>query len=290
MELNEITLDLRDDYKKLTEGIRMSFYSFTTIFMARNCTFYRYVDLGNGALAVLSTPPNKKPTMMCPLGTEEIMPAFQALHEKYGVEQIWPLTEEMKCRIETECGTCFTYEEVRDYEDYVYETEKMISLSGKPYHSKRNFISRFTSRYDFEYVELTQENIGICKPVMEKWFAEHPQFQNQVYDEKGAMLELIDNFDALGIKGGAIVVDGQVAAFSFGERLGEDMAHILIEKGDTSYPGIYPMINREFLVHQWSDTQYVNREEDMGLEGLRKSKLSYHPAFLNKTFAARKNG
>ena len=200
------------------------------------------------------------------------------------------MTRDMKEKIEAECGACFSYEEVRDYEDYVYETEKMISLAGKPYHSKRNFISRFTSRYDYEYVPLSQENIGICRPVMEKWFAEHPQFQNQVYDEKGAMLELIDNFDALEIQGGAIVVDGQVAAFSFGELLEPDMAHILIEKGDTSFPGIYPVMNHEFLVNQWSHTAFVNREEDMGLEGLRKSKMSYHPAYLNETYAARRRG
>ncbi len=83
---------------------------------------------------------------------------------------------DMTERVEKECPGLMEFSEVRDSFDYVYETEKMIRLQGKPYHSKRNFISRFVSRYDYEYIPLDQSNVEICLPMMEQWFAEHPGY------------------------------------------------------------------------------------------------------------------
>ena len=92
------------------------------------------------------------------------------------------------------------------------------------------------------------------------------------------------NMEKLNLKGGAIRINGKIAAFTLGEVLNPETALIHFEKADTAYDGIYQAINNEFLIHEWSDMKYVNREEDMGIEGLRKAKLSYCPEFLYECY------
>ena len=286
LAIKEITLDLRPRYRELTQGNEVSYYSFTNLFMSRDCTYYRYVEI-EGGICVLCLPPHKGPMCMFPLGVDNLGKAFEALRAEFPGLECIPMTRAMTERVEKECPGLMEFSEVRDSFDYVYETEKMIRLQGKPYHSKRNFISRFVSRYDYEYIPLDQSNVEFCLPMMEQWFAEHPGYISPMFNERQAMMELIHNFDRLELKGAAIRVEGAVRAFSFGEYLQPKMAHILIEKADTTYPGLYPMINREFLEHAWADTEFVNREEDMGLEGLRKAKLSYHPDHMNEIFVGK---
>ena len=81
-------------------------------------------------------------------------------------------------------------------------------------------------------------------------------------------------------------MNGKLRAFSLGEKINQDMAVIYFEKADGDIPGLYPLINREFVAHAWTDVRYINREEDMGLEGLRKAKLSYYPAYMLKKYRA----
>ena len=95
---------------------------------------------------------------------------------------------------------------------------------------------------------------------------------------------VIKNMDCLGVKGGCIKTDGKMTAFTLGEQISRDTALIHIEKADSKTLGLYTIINREFVEHEWKDTLYINREEDLGIEGLRKSKLSYNPAFMVNKF------
>jgi len=286
LELKEITLDLREDYRRLTKDNEMSYYSFTNIFMSRNCTFFKYVELEEG-LCVLSLPPKAGPMCMFPLGVRNLRRALETIRAELGDIPLIPLTEAMSRQLETECPGMFDISPYRNSFDYIYETEKLISLQGKAYHSKRNFISRFSMHYDYEFLPLDQSNIRLCLPMMEQWFLEHPGYESPIFNEREAMLELINHFDRLELKGGAIMVNGAVRAFSIGEYLQPHMAHIIIEKADTTYPGIYAVMNRDFLEHQWADTRFVNREEDMGLEGLRKAKLSYRPVRFNEVYRAK---
>ncbi len=286
LELKEITMDLRERYKKLTRDNKMSYYSFTNIYMSRNCTYFKYVEI-EGGVCMISQPPQANPMCMFPLGVENLRSALETIRDGLGKISLIPLTQEMVRRLEKECPGMFTFQEVRNSFDYVYETQKLIELKGKAYHSKRNHISRFTMQNQYEFIPLDQSNVKICVPIMNKWFEEHPGLESPVFNEKMAILELINHFDELEMKGGAILVGGEIRAFSFGEYLQPNIAHILIEKADISYPELYAVINHEFLQHQWADTEFVNREEDMGLEGLRKAKLSYHQACFNKVYIAK---
>lgn len=283
IQFEPITLDLQEEYKRRTDNIRLSYYRFVNIFMSRNCTYYRYAMVDD-ALCVASLAPGQKPNCMFPLGAKDLCRTLSLLRETLGDFTLLPMTAAMAGQLEMQCPGRFHVSAQRDYFDYVYETQALIQLAGKAYHGKRNFVNRFTSRYDYTYVPLHQDNVHICLPLMEKWFADHPGYQSTFYDERQALGELIQNYNALGVKGAAIQVGEEIVGFTFGECMCPDTAHIVTEKANTDYPGIYPVLNQEFLKHEWAFTQYVNREEDMGLEGLRKAKLSYHPAFFGEVY------
>ena len=173
----------------------------------------------------------------------------------------------------------FSVEPDRNCFDYVYLTEKMITLSGKKLHSKRNHLNYFFENYDYEYIEVKE------KPLLEKCAKKayaliSAKTKNRNSFELGAMERYFENYFKFNQKGGAIIIDGEIAAMTFGERLNGETALIQIELADEKYRGAYQAINKLFCEKEWKDCLYVNREEDMGIEGLRKAKTSYQPEFL----------
>lgn len=165
--------------------------------------------------------------------------------------------------------------------DYIYYTDSLINLSGKKLSAKRNHINRFMREYgNFEYEEIRPALAPECMRIFNEWCEKNNSCDCEFPDEceKWACSELLNNWDSLPrLKGALIKVDGRFVAFTIGEMLNEDTAVIHIEKGNTDILGIYPLINREFISKTFPHTKYVNREEDMGKEELRKAKRSYQP-------------
>lgn len=178
------------------------------------------------------------------------------------------------------------FREDRNNYDYVYSTEDLINLAGRKYHSKVNHLNYFKNHYQYQYAAITPELIQPCKDSAREWCTEHDGCSDtSLRFEYYAIIDVLDNFELLGVQGAAILVDNKVAAFSFGEKLNSDTAVIHVEKGH-NIRGLYQAINQEFLKNAWSDVPYVNREEDMGIEGLRKAKQSYHPVKMVKKYTA----
>ncbi len=177
----------------------------------------------------------------------------------------------------------FTIEYNRDSADYVYESEKLITLAGKKLHAKRNHINKFKSLYEgrWTYEVMTKDNIEDCFQMAVKWRKESECEEN---DDKCAevcvTLSALAHFEELELKGGLIRIDEEVVAFTIGEPICEDTFVVHIEKAFADIQGAYPMINQQFVEHECSEYIYINREEDTGAEGLRKAKLSYRPVFL----------
>lgn len=177
----------------------------------------------------------------------------------------------------------FQVEYNRDDADYVYESEKLATLSGKKLHGKRNHINKFKKIYEgrWTYEAMSKDNLEDCFQMQFKWRAENDGDQDQ---EKRDELCVLQNglrlFDELDLIGGVLRVDGKVVAFCFGEALCSDTFVVHFEKALTEIEGAYTMINQQFVEHACMDFAYVNREEDTGLEGLRQAKMSYRPAFL----------
>ncbi len=176
----------------------------------------------------------------------------------------------------------YILEEDRDNADYVYSAESLIALSGKKLHAKRNHINKFCAEYgdSFEYVPVTKDMREECLAVYDEWILGKDPTEPGALGERCAIERAISAMDVLGIKGGGIRIGGKLAAFTLGEAIDDEIAVIHIEKADSTVPGLYTMINRQFAEREFSHMQYINREEDMGIPGLRKAKLSYYPAFL----------
>ena len=175
----------------------------------------------------------------------------------------------------------FTVTAERDDFDYIYRLEDLRTLAGKKYHQKRNHLKKF-QEYPFVYAPLTEADYDDCIRLSAECYLQ----KNGVSDYSGQVEQLaihtfFMHFTQLGLCGGTLRVDGKLAAFTLGERINSNTLCVHIEKGDLSFNGVYPAINYYFANHVDDPAiQYVNREDDLGLPGLRKSKLSYHPAFL----------
>lgn len=174
---------------------------------------------------------------------------------------------------------CFKSKPERDNYDYVYLAEDLIELKGRKFHTKKNHVNSFRKKYtNYQYVPMTVEMTAQCIAFMVEWCDERGCVKGDSLDcERNAIVEAMNNFTALGFKGGAIFIDDKMVAFTYGELSNDDTMVIHVEKGRQDYRSVYGVINQEFCAQNCQHVTYVNREEDMGIEGLRKAKESYHP-------------
>lgn len=175
----------------------------------------------------------------------------------------------------------------RDFCDYVYLAEELENLVGKKFHAKRNHLNRFYEN-EWSFEPLTCESIPECLNMCGLWREENVTDDSE--DSKSKLTELeavrrsLDNFEALEYIGGVLRVNGEVQAFTFGERSAADTFVVHVEKALRKYQGAYAAINREFVKSLGGRFKYIDREEDTGSENLRKAKMSYNPVFLEEKF------
>lgn len=176
----------------------------------------------------------------------------------------------------------FTFTTDRDYADYIYLREDLATLKGKKFQSKRNHINRFRNTYpNHEYTPITPERIQECMALEAEWCkVNNCDQQEGTGNERRALIYALHHFEELGLTGGILHVDGKIVAFTFGMPINQETFGIHVEKADTTIDGAYAMINYEFANHIPEQYIYLNREEDLGLEGLRKAKLSYQPVTI----------
>jgi len=179
----------------------------------------------------------------------------------------------------------FTYD--RDYDDYIYLRTDLATLVGKKFQSKRNFVNRFKKTYNYKYSDITDAYIDECIALEAKWYSENNDKKDEgTGHERQAVIFALKHFEELGLSGGILHVDDKIAAFTFGMPINKDTFGVHVEKADTNIKGSYAMINYEFANHIPEQYVYVNREEDLGEEGLRKAKLSYNPTILLQKYMA----
>lgn len=186
--------------------------------------------------------------------------------------------------------TYFTCEKRRDFFDYVYLRESLATLSGKKLQPKRNHVNKFTKTYNYEYLTIDSSNVERCFEFANRWLEvniiENPENEKGYKDELVVIKYFADNFDKLGMIGGAILVEEKMVAFTLGSKVNNQTFCTHIEKANKEFDGSYAIINKEFAIHLPKEYIFINREEDIGLEGLRKAKLSYNPVeMITKTVA-----
>ena len=183
----------------------------------------------------------------------------------------------------------FTVTPDRDCFDYIYSADKLRTLSGKSYHKKKNHLNSFLKTYEgrYEYKSLNCSYTPAVKNLYYEWRAtkEDINRKDALAGEEEGVMRLFENCDKLNCRMGGVFVDGKLAAYSIGSYDSNlKCAFIHIEKGEANVKGVYNYINQQFLINEFPEATIVNREDDLGQEGLRKAKLSYRPIKLEEKF------
>lgn len=200
------------------------------------------------------------------------------------------LTEGQRALLETIYPSKFEYIRTPDEQDYLYLTKDLVMLAGKKYHSKRNHIARFYRTYDDTRFEtLDSSNASDALEVVKLWYKEN-NLNFATYGEYEVIKEAIEMREEFDMQGAVLYVDQKPVAMTLGSEISDKVFDIYFEKALREYDGVYAVINNEFA-KTLTKYEYINREEDMGIEGLRKAKMSYNPCIiLDRYNAVLKNG
>ena len=237
----------------------------------------------------------KKPTYSFPMGPGNLDEALEAMkdHADSMGERFIVMGhgEEQATRLEIAMPGCFDVTWDRDYSAYIHTVDSLADYPGKSLHSKRNFCNQFEANNEWEFVPISGELIPQCMEFMDKWLLENAErLDSSVSQELTALLTAFENFEALRLEGGALYVNGEMVGFTMGEKCTDNCFICHFEKARYDVKGSYPMVCRELarmVRENHPGLKYINREEDMGIEALRRSKLSYKPEFLLHQFFAR---
>lgn len=264
----------------------ISEHTFTNLFIWRNYHNLLWT-LWNGFLCIIAHPAGRQPFFLPPVGGNNSKDCIRncLLHLKNSgmSAEVQRVPEEV---VEQHLSDNDEFELLLDRNncDYVYRSEDLIKLPGNKYHRKKNQISQFKKKYGFQYHPLSADLVPQCLQLETQWCdMRHCDRIPSLSGEERAIHEALTNMHALNFKGGVIVIDGKIEAFTLGEQLNADTAVIHIEKANPAFEGLYQTLNQMFCQQEWQSVTYINREQDLGEEGLRNAKLSYLPHhFVNK--------
>lgn len=272
-------------------------YCFNTLYMWQHLYKTGYY-IGDG-FAVIVAEYEGNTFSILPLAKKEDMPSvIQFVVDYFEKEQkkiyFRGITQEVVDFLKENYPGKFNYIEERDLFDYVYDGESMRELKGRKNVKKRNHINYFKKEYEgrYEYRLLDEKDFDACLELVQEWTSnkeENDAVDEEMEEELIGIKKLFENYSILKdkLKIAGIFIDGKLEAFTMGEYINPNMALIHIEKANPVIRGLYPFINQQFLVREFSDVEFVNREEDLGIEGLRKAKLSYHPVRFVEKYTVR---
>lgn len=279
-----------------SEGLALCDYSFPVLFCWKDAYGFQYAPLGKRLLVRLTS--SLGHSYLWPAGEGDPTPALDALTQDARAEgqplRLIALTLYHKNWLEDHYPGRFCFEEARDGFDYLYSVDRLADLPGKKLHAKRNHIHRFDEQFpDWLFEPIGPDNLAECVEMEAKWYAEQVEAGRadaNLGHERDAVNTALSHMEELGISGGLIRAGGQVVAFSLGSLTTADCYNVHFEKAYGEIQGAYAVINREmarWVRSTFPQVAYLNREDDMGLEGLRKAKLSYYPDILLKKYSAR---
>ena len=237
------------------------------------------------------------PAFVFPIGSGPLRPAIEALRA-FAAERGYPLvirgiTPAHRLHLDAEYPGRFTYTPEQDNWDYLYLAEKLASYSGKSLHGKKNHCNRFEAENDWEFRPLRYDLIPGCLDMLDVWSEQNSErLDPSVAYEHDAIIRAFAAYEWLGLEGGVLFANGKIVGFSLGEMCSADTFDVHFEKAQIDLNGAYPMVCRELtrmLMEKHPTLRYMNREDDMGLEPLRQSKLSYKPVGMVEKYLARWN-
>ena len=305
MEFREITLQDRDWMRQLLgySDNRATEFNFTVLYIWRGIMRSKVCRAGDFFVIKFNPKGAPAPMYLYPAGRGTQQQLKQLLEEcmedarENGVPfHMASVQAGQKEVLESLFPDKFSFEPNRDYFDYIYSAEDLVSLKGKKFQSKRNFISRFKKQEGWSYEPVGEENLKECGRMSIKWCAKYGCGKDpSMASESCSVKNAIENFTELGLCGGLLRLNGEVVAFTLAERTNSDTLLVHIEKAYADIVGAYPTIANEFLRNTIvSDMEtgqlsvkYINREDDAGDLGLREAKMQYHPLFLLEKYSVK---
>ncbi len=291
LEFREITLA---DRPWITDCLRRSDYRGCEYSFANNLAWRRLHDskiarYGDFYFSVSLDTHDGIPSFMYPAGEGDHIDAIAQMRrfaEGMGKPlHIWNVSPERLAWLREQFGEdVLDVFEDRDSWDYIYNSRDLSELAGRKYHQKRNFLHRF-AQYDAQFSLMTERDFDDCIAFAAMRYNEKLEGDTSAISEQFAIDTYFRHFSELALEGAVLRADGRLIAFCVGEPLSSDTFCVHIEKADTAYQGVYAAINQGFAAHAAQRFAYINREEDLGIEGLRKAKKSYHPAFMQEKYS-----
>lgn len=280
--------DLLYKYWSLSEYKASDYTPFALIGWQKDYYYKLDLDEKNGLIWLQGT--ELKTLNLAPLGDCCKNNWYEILKERFGDEAVFELVpERLFTKWQEIFGERMRFEERRDYWEYLYDSEALATLRGNRYMTQRNRTNRFKRLYEYEYVHIKKIPVSEVLAFQEKWCLDNYANSGEgLLLENNAIEEILSNpAKYSNLTGGAIFIDGKMIAYTIGEIYG-DILYVHFEKADTEYQASYQMINREFVsdvLTRHPEVKLVNREEDLGDEGLRRAKMNYKPVdFIKKYF------
>ncbi|HJH61962.1 MAG TPA: phosphatidylglycerol lysyltransferase domain-containing protein [Firmicutes bacterium] len=280
------------------EGCLGCEYNFNNMYLWSRAYPQKIARLGDRLLAQIRG--RLGTSYLYPAGSGPLAPALDALREDAAAHGV-PLTliclaPQQRQRLEEEFPGRFSWQSDRDGWDYLYDVNRLADLGGKKLHAKRNHIHRFDDQFpDWSFEPITPDNVPECLDLERAWAARRRQDEpgggeGSLSEETVAVIEALYQMQTLSLEGGLIRAGGKPLAFSLGSLTTPECFDVHFEKADGSIQGAYAVINREMarmVRDRHPQVRWLNREDDLGLEGLRKAKLSYYPDLMLEKYTAR---
>jgi len=188
-------------------------------------------------------------------------------------------------RLQDIYGQKIKYREDDNNFDYIYETEKLINLTGRKLGKRKNHYNQFIKRYDYSLKDIGDQDVSKdCFNFAELWLKRRKTKHRELIFELEGIGDVLNNSQQLPALGMAVYVKDKIAGFTIGEKVNSRMAIIHVEKGNTRYKGVYAFINKTFAEEYLRDAAYINRQEDLGAVRLREAKRAYDPVKLEKKY------
>jgi hypothetical protein len=262
--------------------------NFSNFFMWRHYYRFEWTEI-DACLAFLVQPLSQDPYLLMPLGPEPRFGTAERLlawlREARDVAR--PCIQKADAGFAAEAATSgrFRITPQREHFDYVYASSELAALAGRKFHSKKNHINRFHARYaSHEYRPIDPREVPECLRVLDHWCKLKGCGENPVLQaEADAIRAALSSYGDLELSGGVLLINGRVEAFTFGELLNPETLVVHVEKADPGIPELYSVINQKYST-EWNRVPWINREQDLGDEGLRRSKRSYQPVRLVEKF------
>lgn len=261
----------------------ISEFTFTNLFAWRKSRPISWTELNSSLLFFTNDTNEKTPNNLLfgpPVGKTSLQNIIRPL-----IDQITGMVRLPSSSINSIESSTFQPKPDPNNADYVYLISDLANLKGRSYAKKRNHVKQCLQNYHCEYEPITSVNISECKAMQDSWCqSRNCTIKPGLCGEYEAIKETFNHYEEFDLIGGAIRLHGEIKAFAIGEQLNQTTAVCHFEKAMPGFQGLAQLINQWFAKHSLQQFKFINREQDLGIPGLRQSKESYHPHHMVEKF------